>query len=101
MLKRLSAKRGMLRHLYVRSATDGWGSAAPRQAANQLRKEKPGETYHPIALATTHLDIQAAPLNADALSRPILITRLLVPQSNPQLPYQAPTIDCADVCRSL
>ena len=64
-------------------------------------KEKPGETYHPIALATTHLDIQAAPLNADALSRPILITRLLVPQSNPQLPYQAPTIDCADVCRSL
>ena len=58
-------------------------------------KEKPGETYHPLTLDLRLLDIQAAPLNADAMSQPIPITtRLLVPQSNVQLPYRAPTIDC-------
>ena len=57
--------------------------------------ERSGETYHPIALDLKLLDIHAAPLNADAMSRPIPITtRLLVPQSNVQLPYRAPTIDC-------
>ena len=46
---------------------------------------KSGETYPPIALATKHLDMQAAPRNAGSLSRPILITRLLAPQSDPQV----------------
>ena len=67
---------------YKLCATYGTALGLSRYA---VWKEEPGETYLPIALATKHLDMQAAPRNAGALSRPILITRLLAPQSDPQV----------------
>ena len=67
---------------YKLCATYGTALGLSRYA---VWKEEPGETYLPIALATKHLDMLAAPRNAGALSRPILITRLLVPQSDPQV----------------
>lgn len=67
---------------YKLCATYGTALGLSRYA---VWKEEPGETYLPVALATKHLDMQAAPRNAGALSRPILITSLLAPQSDPQV----------------